>query len=257
MQRPTHPSPIRRPPPASPRPRVRAAVSALLLLIALPVPSRAQRTPLVLMPPAEEAALARSAADSDISDHADVWVLYEDGYRLHAAGTNGWTCLVDRDHPESVAPICYDPEGTRTLVPGVVRIERLRAGGLPYQAAVDSVEALYRAGVLPEPTRPVFTTMLSRNQRLHSAPDGPAIGAWRPHVMIFDPGFSNEGMALPEGSSIMVSHLGRIFNYLILPVGSWSDDVEGPSSLEPAVVTAPRTIERLPVRPGSGPCSAP
>lgn len=200
----------------------RVALGILAVLVA-PLPSLAQPTPLALMEPAAEAALARSAATADVSDHANVWVLTEDGYRLHVRGTNGWTCLVDRDHPRSLAPTCYDPEGTRALVPGVVRIERLRASGLGYQAAVDSVEALYRTGSLPEPIRPVFTTMLSRGQRLHATPEGPAIGAWLPHVMIFHPGFSAEDMALPPENPVMINRSGRIFNYLIVPVGAWSD----------------------------------
>ncbi len=209
--------------PRPPRLLARVITTGALLLLIAPAHAHAQRTPLPLLDPAEEAALARSAATADISDHADVWVLAEDGFRLHARGTNGWTCLVERDHPESLAPIYYDPEGTRTLVPGVRRIEQLRAAGLPYRAAVDSVEALYVTGALAEPERPVYTTMLSRGQRLHATPEGPAVGAWRPHVMIFHPAFSNEAMALPEGGSVTVTHLGRIFNYLVVPVAAWSD----------------------------------
>lgn len=196
-----------------------ALVAAAPLGTATALPAQDARIP--LFDAAEEAALARSAAEPAISADADVWVLTADGYRLHARGTNGWSCIVERDHPESLAPICYDPEGTRALVPGVRRVEELRRAGIGYRAAVDSVEALYRSGALPEPARPVLSYMLSPGQRLYASPEGPAIGAWKPHVMIFHPSFSEQALALPRDGSAMVSHLGRVFNYLILPVGAF------------------------------------
>ena len=200
-------------------------LSALALMAAAAAPLAAQAThPTIrLLAPDEEARLARTAAAPDISEAAAVWVLGPAGLVLHQEGTNGWTCLVERDHPESLAPLCYDPEGTRTLVPGVVRLEALRASGVGYRDAMAQVEAAYADGTLPEPTRPVLSYMLSREQRLHATPEGPSVGAWKPHVMIFHPSFSNEAMALPEGGLAGVSSVGRIFTYLVFPVARWSD----------------------------------
>lgn len=209
--------------------RIHPATRRILACLLLALPGRsgsaaAQDHPsLPLLPVEEEAALARSAAPPDVSAEATVWVLGPEGMVLHGEGTNGWSCLVERDHPESLAPLCYDPEGTRTLVPGVVRLEELRAGGMGYRDAVARVEEEYRTGVLPEPRRPVLSYMLSPGQRLHTSPEGPAVGRWKPHVMIFHPGFSQEGMALPEGGLAGVSSVGRVFTYLVVPVERWSD----------------------------------
>ena len=214
----------------------RAAQAAALgaaLALALPTGqahAQAADHPLIpLLPAEEEAALARSAGPPAIADAATVWVLGPEGLELHAEGSNGWSCLVERDHPESLAPQCYDPEGTRTLVPGLIRLEELRAEGMGYVEAMARVEADYRSGALPRPERPVLSYMLSPRQRLHAAPDGPPVGAWKPHVMIWDPGFSNEDMALPAGAVASVRSVGAVFNYLVVPVAHWSDGslVEG------------------------------
>ncbi len=210
---------------------VKRFLACACLALGVPVPSAAQEHPVLpLLPPAEEAALARSAAPADVSDDADVWVLGAEGLVLHARGTNGWSCLVERDHPRSLAPQCYDPEGTRTLLPGIRRMEELRAGGMGYRAAMARVEEAYRVGTLPEPSRPVVSYMMSRNQRLFASPEGPAVGAWKPHVMIFHPAFSNEALGLPPGGLAGVTSVGRIFTYLVFPVARWSDGTlaEGP-----------------------------
>mgnify|MGYP001070774507 CR=1 FL=1 len=218
------------------RARMRSPGSALagcalaFALLSLPVRAQSGDHPsIALLPAEEEAALARSAAPPEIGQSATVWVLGADGLTLHAEGSNGWGCLVERDHPESLAPQCYDPEGTRTLVPGVLRLEELRAGGMGYVEAMARVEADYRSGALPRPDRPVLSYMLSPEQRLHAAPDGPAVGAWKPHVMIWDPRFSNDDMALPEGGLASVRIVGPVFTYLVVPVARWSDGslVEG------------------------------
>lgn len=202
------------------------ALPALLALVAFLVAApavRAQHAILPLLPADEEAALARSAAPAEIGDHASVWVLGPRGLTLHAEGTNGWTCLVERDHPESLAPQCYDPEGTRALLPGLLRLEELRAEGIGYRDAMARVEEAYRAGDLPEPRRPILSYMLSPGQRLHASPEGPAVGAWKPHVMIWHPELSNEALALTEPGLAGVSSVGRIFTYLVIPVARWSD----------------------------------
>ncbi len=198
-------------------------VLALSYFVVTPAAARAQHSRLPIRPAVEEAALARSAATPDIGDHATVWVLTPSGYTLHAEGTNGWTCMVERDHPESLAPQCYDPEGTRTIVPGVHRQEELRAKGRSYRDAVAQVEDEYRTGILTPPSRPVVSYMLSRGQRLHATPEGPAVGHWKPHVMIYHPSFSEEALALPEGGLGSVSVLGPVFTYLVFPVARWSD----------------------------------
>ncbi|MEQ9398117.1 MAG: hypothetical protein RJQ04_03025 [Longimicrobiales bacterium] len=204
-------------------PRFLSTVAVVAALASAPAAGAQTHPSIPLLPAAAEAELARSAATPDISAEASVWVLAAGGLVLHEEGTNGWTCLVERDHPKSLAPLCYDPEGTRAILPGIRRLEALRAGGMEYRDAMAVVEEEYRTGTLPEPARPVLSYMLSKDQRLHSSPEGPAVGHWKPHVMIFHPSFSNEALALPAGGLGGVSSVGRVFTYLVVPVARWSD----------------------------------
>lgn len=81
------------------------------------------------MPSDREIALALSAAPPKINEHASVHVLERDGYVLARKGSNGFTCLVVREYPQDLGPICRDPEGTRTVVPCLLREAELRAQG--------------------------------------------------------------------------------------------------------------------------------
>jgi len=77
----------------------------------------AQTTVLRLYPDTYEIALARSAAPPELSREADVYVLRAADFEKVRAGTNGAVCLVARDHPESLYPICYTPEAARAILP--------------------------------------------------------------------------------------------------------------------------------------------
>ena len=80
------------------------------------------------MAPAEEIALARSAAPPVISKDATVLVLGARGYAVAAQGTNGFTCIVERSwattfddpeywNPKVRAPICFNAATTRSVLP--------------------------------------------------------------------------------------------------------------------------------------------
>src|SRR5262249_51475710 len=69
-----------------------------------------------LLPRDQEIALAESAAPPAIAKNAAVYVLEEKGYAKVRDGSNGFTCLVERDLPLNIEPICYDEEGSSTLL---------------------------------------------------------------------------------------------------------------------------------------------
>jgi len=94
-------------------------------LVPLPVSAQAPSLP-PLLPEAEEIALARSAAPPEISGAADIWVLRRGGHERMVSGTNGAACIVARDHPESLYPICYDAAAVRTVLPIQLREQRMR-----------------------------------------------------------------------------------------------------------------------------------
>lgn len=91
--------------------------------------STAATAEMTLMPEALETELALSAAPEHLRAGATVMLLRESGYVEARKGSNGFTCLVGRSRPKAVAPMCYDVEGSRAIVPLIVDQAAMRARG--------------------------------------------------------------------------------------------------------------------------------
>lgn len=150
-----------------------------------------------LMPRADEIAFARSAAPASISDRATIKILTKSGYEVASQGDNGFVCIVMRGwsavaftpadgrkqaYETSIqAPICYDPVGSRTMLP----VEELRAQlglqGLEPDAIPGEIAMAYALGKLPKIDSVSFAYMWSAGQNV-----GPE-GKWHPHMMIYAP----------------------------------------------------------------------
>src|SRR5215208_1414392 len=121
------------------------------------------------LPEAEEIALAQSAAPAQVSSRADVYILR--GMELVKArtGTNGCSCMVGRDlHEGSLYPICFDQEGSRTLLQREMMETSLRAQGLSEAEVKTRVTAAFANGQLSRPARPALAYMMSPKQVLFS-----------------------------------------------------------------------------------------
>jgi hypothetical protein len=71
-----------------------------------------------LLPQEKEVAMALSAAPEHLRAAASVYVLKKDGFVLAKQGTNGFACIVNRDHPLNQGPRCPWPsqgQGLRGL----------------------------------------------------------------------------------------------------------------------------------------------
>lgn len=175
-----------------------AVLVALVATAALAAPASAQDAePFTDLPPGDpgpreilerdrEIALARSAAPSSVSADATVLVLERGGYVVAEEGTSEVTCYVSRDWEESLEPLCFDAEGSRTILPIYLRRAELRERGLSLAEIEADIADGLRTGRLRLPTRPAIGYMMSSEQVLF-APDGRNVGAWRPHVMIYYP----------------------------------------------------------------------
>ncbi len=174
------------------------ALGALILLLGLvmsgsakaqstaaaSVPERSGRR--AIMPRAREIALAKSAAPPAVSDSATVFVLTDRGWEEAVRGTNGVACHVNRSWLESVEPHCFDAEAAATIMPMEMRrTELLHQGRSPAEADPDHADGL-APGRFRVPRRPALSWMMSAAQRLISD-DGRAVGAWRPHLMVYYP----------------------------------------------------------------------
>src|SRR4029450_14055158 len=72
--------------------------------------------------------LALSAAPQHLRDDATVWVLDKSGYTIARKGGNPFACVVIR-RAGDLFPVCWDAEGTRSLLPLDVEDAQLRLSG--------------------------------------------------------------------------------------------------------------------------------
>lgn len=185
-----------------------------------------------LMPRVAEVALAQSAAPANISDRATIKVLTSSGYRAAQKGENGFVCMVMRGwsaptytpvqfrdlvyDPAVLAPICFDPEAARTVMPYYEFRSKLAMEGKTPDEIAAGLESALARGALPERARISFAYMWSADQNL-----GPGIGHWHPHMMVFAPYYTNTMLGANEFAKpvpFVSDDAGTPFAVAVIPV---------------------------------------
>jgi hypothetical protein len=203
--------------------------------LAAPVAAPEPRYPPIaayLMDRAADVALARSAAPPSVAGRATVKALTPSGYVVAEAGDNGSVCLVMRGFsgptytpaqfrdlvydPKVHAPICFTPDSAREVLPYYELRTALAMAGRSPDAIASGIEAAYAQGRLPRREQVTFAYMWSAHQHL-----GPGVEAWRPHMMVFAPHYTNDmlggnpfGGPLPQLSD----DAGTPFSVVVIPV---------------------------------------
>ena len=167
---------------------------ALFLVAALPEPASssdpAPARPEILAR-AAEIDLALSAAPPHLRKQAGVYVFEKNGFVRVRSSSNGFTCIVNRDHPLSRKPTCYDVEGTATILPKVLRVGELLARGATLAAIEAEIAEGFRTGRYVPPRRPGVAYMLSEGN-LDFDPSTGRTRSFPPHVMFYAPNLTNE-----------------------------------------------------------------
>jgi hypothetical protein len=138
--------------------------------------------------------LAESAAPPEISGKATVYVLERSGYEQIRQGTNGFSCLVDRQTPWNNEPTCFDAEGTATTLPTRLFVEQQRAKGKTEDEIKSELADGYKSGRFKAPAKPGIVYMLSdsiflmMNDRIVHAP---------PHLMFYAPYATEQDLGSP------------------------------------------------------------
>jgi len=213
-----------------------AKLMYLTLLLGMGVEmAHAQKYPPIeqyLMPPAEEIALAKTAAPANISDRATIKVLTRSGFEVAQPGDNGSVCLVMRGFSAPTytpaefrnlvydaavrAPICFTPLAVHTVLPYYELRTKLALQGKNPDDIAAGVEAAYAKGQLPKRDGVSFAYMWSARQNLASG-----IGHWHPHVMIFAPQYNNSMVGgNPFGSPLpqLTDDAETPFSVVVIPV---------------------------------------
>lgn len=186
-----------------------------------------------MMPQDVEVSLAKSAAPASISEHATIKVFTSSGFRVVHEGDNGFVCIVMRGFtgaptftplpvrtyiaydPKTRAPICFDPQAARSVLPYYEFKNKLGLEGKTPEQIAEAVQAAYKNGVIPERHEVSFAYMWSADQIL-----GPA-GHWYPHMMVYAPEYDNSMLGNnPFGSHLPVvgDDAGTPFAVLVIPV---------------------------------------
>jgi hypothetical protein len=202
-----------------------ARIVASLALLILASAASAQNTPNPdaaipeLMPREREMAMALDAGPAHLRAGATVYVLGRAGYERAQEGTNGFTCIVNRDHPLNLKPTCWDAEGTRTIVPKVLRVGELLMQGKSMAEINAEIKEGFRSGRFQSPQRPGVAYMLSGDIRTWN-PQSRTFGTFPPHVMFYAPNLTNAdiGATVHDPNLPMVAYQGP-HGYMIMMAG--------------------------------------
>src|SRR5215831_12799931 len=163
------------------------------------------------MPRDQQIALAESAAPTEVSSKATVYVLGPKGYEKAREGTNGFSCLVGRSFAKptetTIAPQCFDAEGSRTLLPVYLHSEELRTNGKSEAEIKADVANGYKEGRYHYPGKPGLLYMMSSQNRLSAIPDH-GTGIFPPHLMFYAPNMTSKDIGLDTQSLAKNDYLG-------------------------------------------------
>jgi len=222
------------------------AIAAAAIAVSAP-PSRAQRSgapdvgPYLMSDRAAEIALARTAAPPAISDAATIMVLGRTGLVEAVHGTNGFTCLVVRSladpltsttrwNPKSLAPHCFNPPASLTVLPTVLKQTEWVIAGLTNDEIIQRFDQGYATREFVPPAPGAMTYMLSPQQTL-----GPNNSHWVPHLMFYyDKSASPSTWGIGDSVATIINGSAGDPNatvlMLLIPVRRWSD---GALAMEP------------------------
>lgn len=157
------------------------------------------------MPRERQIELATSAAPAAVSGKATVYVLGPKGYEKAREGTNGFSCLVGRHFATptetTVEPMCFDAEGSRTLL--VVRLheEELRSEGKSEADIKADTANGYKDGRYKAPSKPGILFMMSGQNRLGPDRTGATV-SFPPHLMFYAPYMTAKDLGYDSAASL-------------------------------------------------------
>jgi hypothetical protein len=165
-------------------------------------------------PCARQLELVRSAAPPEISDQATLYILSKNGYEIVQKGTNGFSCMVDRELPETQEPQCFDAEGSATTLLARMRVETLRAQGVPEDKIAAEIEDGYKTGKYKAPRKTGIVYMLSTENWVLADPATRQIVHFGPHLMFYAPYVTDRDIGNNKGPDAapgvpFVVHPGR------------------------------------------------
>jgi hypothetical protein len=155
--------------------------------------------------------LALSAAPTEVSSKASIYIVGAKGYEKAREGTNGFSCFIFRSfegaRQTSSAPACFDAEGSRTIMVAYIRREELRAEGKSEAQIKDDIAEGYKSGRLKVPG-PGFLYMMSKENYVYDS-ESRQSGFVPPHLMFYAPYKTAKDVGYESVSPTMVPYLSE------------------------------------------------
>ena len=170
-----------------------------------------------LLPRALEIELALSAAPTHLRDGATVWVLDKSGYAIAKKGGNPFACVVSR-RAGDLFPVCWDAEGTRSLLPLDVEDAQLRLSGKSGSEIEAIVMERFKSGQYHAPSRAGIAYMLSPIRYRIDEHGGVTRTTSNPHLMFYGPNLTDTDVGGARGAFVFINRVGPD-GMMIVPVG--------------------------------------
>lgn len=158
------------------------------------------------LPKEERIKLAESAAPEEISSKATVYLLERTGYTKVRDGSNGFSCIVDRQTPWNLEPTCFDAEGTATTLLTRLFVEEERGKGKAEEQIKKELDEGYKSGKFKPPAKSGIVYMMSESGVLLVA--GNKLVHIPPHLMFYAPYATDKDIGSPPAAANM-PHLIR------------------------------------------------
>jgi hypothetical protein len=155
-----------------------------------------------LLSQAKEVELALSAGPEHLRGEASVYVFGDEGYVRVKAGSNGFSCLVNRDGFQSgdqtVRPTCWDAEGSATILPVMLRVGELLAKGQSADEVKRDIDAGFKEDRYFSPRKAGIAYMLQGDVQVDPKTQAIESRSFPPHYMIYAPGVSNADIGISK-----------------------------------------------------------
>ena len=155
-----------------------------------------------LLSPEKEMELALKAAPVHLRNEATVYVFGKRGYEKARTGTNGFNCMVNRDGTQdgdnTLHPTCWDPEGSRTILPVMLRVGELMVQEKSAAEIKRDIDEGFAQGRFHSPGKSGIAYMLAGDVKFDPKSGQLAATVFPPHYMIYAPGVTNADIGMSK-----------------------------------------------------------